>query len=163
MSSIEDFKKFSENLIKTDFHTIPTFEPTYPKLPKYEEDCDFVDTCQYITKDCFAGAPALISTRCSKERINQMLENKELQPSQNIHIEGSSNVQVNQQGSDSSNHQEQGISIDDIPQELIDEFKELLTAPTKDNKSKWLSFLSKFNAIGGTIVTLTKLISLFAS
>lgn len=41
--------------------------------------------------------------------------------------------------------------------------KELINLPAKDNKKRWISFLQKFNAIGGSVVTLIKLISLFAN
>ncbi len=42
MSSIKYFKKFSENIIKADFHKIPTFELVYPKLLIHDKDFKFV-------------------------------------------------------------------------------------------------------------------------
>lgn len=133
------------------------------EFPTFDEDCEFVDQCEYTTEDCFAGAPALINRRCSKERINYMLESKKKNLAQSINIEGSSNIQINQQGPSSTNNQQQTISITNIPTELIDEFKMLIESPSKNNRTKWVEFLKKLTSIGGTITTLIELFRLFSA
>lgn len=143
-----------------DFNIKP-FEP--PKLPKYQTDCEFIDQCKYINSNCIAGATAFKNTRCSQERINQMLDNKELIQKPSINIEGSNNVQVNQQGANSTNNQNQNISIEQIPTDLIDEFKELISVPANNNRTKWTEFFQKFTEIGGSVTTLIKLFELFTN
>lgn len=149
-----DFNKFNSNFKMPELHKIP-------EIPTFDEDCEFVDQCKYVNDNCRTGATALRGIRCDQGRINEMLENKELSKTQTIQITGSSNVQVNQQGDQSSNQQYQGISIEEMPQELLDEFKSLVESPASTNRTKWVSFLQKFTAIGGTITTLIKLYSMF--
>lgn len=166
MNSNDYFKNFSRSLIDSEpiidiSKQMKNFTPT---IPTFENDCEFVKVCKYTNENCYAGAPAFINRRCDQAKINQMLSNKEIKPTTNVNISGdSNNVQVNQQGDHSNNNQNQTIKIDDIPQDLIDEFKKLIKEPSCNNRTKWSSYLKSLNEIGGTITTLIKLFELFCS
>lgn len=132
---------------------IPTVEP-----PLYEEDCPMLNTCKYISNKCKAGANKLIDKRCDLGVFDAI---KSQEPSQRIQIDGSKNIQINQQGNHSSSQQTQIATINDIPSELINEFKELIKTPANQDMPKWQKFLDKFNTYGGTVVLLSELFKLF--
>lgn len=140
------------------------FKPSFDYTPlKYDEDCKFINQCRYKDEGCYAGSSVTISSRCSKERINQMLKDKELKDTPTIHIEGSNNVQIAQASESSTISQQQSIRIDDIPDELISQFKTLIDKPVKTNRTEWINFFDSFTKIGGSISTLITLFKLFTS
>lgn len=137
-------------------------EPPKIEWPVYDEDCEFVNDCYYTNTDCYAGADITLRSRCSKERINQMIENKELKP-QHITVEGSNNVQIAQLGNNSTSSQQQSITIEDLPEELINQFKQLIKSNSATGKHDWIQFLESLAKLGGSLGTLASLFKLFGS
>ena len=119
------------------------------EIPVYEDDCINIDICPNIFKKCKAGANPLICERCSSFEINQIKAQSENQPS--ISINSSQNVNIGK------GNIIQITNIDDIPEELITEFKALFKDKSSD-KTKLLQWLEKFNTVGGTVNLLIDLL-----
>lgn len=163
---MDDFKNKTKDL-KPNFRSfsisdlrpsIPKIEPTTFELPTYNEDCEYLNKCPHPQDTCYKGAKCTVSSRCSTAEIRQMLSDLE-NPKQEIIVQGSNN-QINQQGSHSTSQMSQNLSIEQIPIELIQEFKTLLKEEPNKTSPKWIDFLGKLSTIGGIITTLIKLFQL---
>ena len=53
------------------------------------------------------------------------------------------------------------MTIQNMPEDLLDEFKILIETPAKNNRTKWLEFLDKYHEAGGTVSFLSELYRIF--